>query len=91
MNCRLVLRDINFSVTNRKLVLTEQPDCFGENLPFCFFHDTALEGFGGIALEDGNSLLEDNGAAVTDFIDEVDGCTGDLYTLLSAASWTWSP
>ena len=50
--------------------------CLGQQDPFCLFHDTALQNFGGVAFFDIDGLLGNDLAAVGDFVDEMDGGAG---------------
>ena len=54
----------------------------GQQEPFGLLHDPALQDLGGVALADLNSLLQDDGAAVGDLVDEVDGGAGELDSSL---------
>ena len=46
-------------------------------MPLCLLHHPALEYLGGVPLQDLHRPLEDDGAAVGLFIDEVDGSAGE--------------
>ena len=61
--------------------LTEQGDGLGKDMPLCLLHHPALEYLGGVPLQDLHRPLEDDGAAVGLFIDEVDGSAGELHAV----------
>ena len=46
------------------------------------FEDASGEGFGGVGVEDGDGFLEDDDAVVYGLVDEVDGATGDLGSVV---------
>lgn len=57
-----------------------------------FGEDPVGEGVRIVGFEDGNGALEDDGAVVEVFVDEVDGASGDFYAvieglLLSVETW----
>ena len=67
-----LLLNIYLIILNLDLTIAEKADSFGEDLPFGFLHNAALEGLGCVVLFYFNSTLEHDGSRVTFGDDDMD-------------------
>src|SRR5687768_11201780 len=66
-----------FAALDAEFVFGDEAE--GAGIEFAFGElDAGVEGFGGVAFEDWDGGLGDDGAAVDALVDEVDGATGDF-------------